>query len=122
MKPTAFRPLSDVTVLVTRPEGQGANLAGLIEADGGRAVLAPLLNIEPGPDPARPSELLNDPESWDWLIFVSANAVRQALGLEGWTRRLTGRTRIAAVGETTAAELERAGLRVDLVPYSSASS
>ena len=122
MKPTAFRPLSDVTVLVTRPEGQGANLAGLIEAYGGRAVLAPLLNIEPGPDPARPSELLNDPEPWDWLIFVSANAVRQALGLEGWTRRLTGRTRIAAVGETTAAELERAGLRVDLVPYSSASS
>jgi len=110
-------PLAGMTVLVTRPAGQGDGLAQLITEAGGNAVLAPLLNIAPPLDSSRAAGLLNAAEPWDWLIFVSANAVRFALGIDGWVGRGTGVTRIAAVGEATATALAGAGLTVDLVPY-----
>lgn len=107
-KPT----LSVHTVLVTRPAEQAAGLCALIEAAGGRALRLPLLDIVPVEDPAAATELLSRPD-WDWLIFVSANAVRHALALGAWRQ---GSARIAAVGEATAVALREAGVRVDLVP------
>jgi uncharacterized protein HemX/uroporphyrinogen-III synthase len=112
-----IQPLSDFTVLVTRPEGQSQALCRLIEEDGGRALALPLLDIQPVSDAGLAADLLNRPEGWHWLIFVSANAVRYALQIPGWVASL-GSTRIAAAGEATAAELSAAGLRVDLVPAS----
>ena len=110
-------PLSGMTVLVTRPAGQGEGLARLVTEAGGQAVLAPLLSIAPPLDPSLASAVLNAPESWDWLVFVSANAVRFARGIDGWVGQGAGLTRLAAVGEATAAALAEAGLTVDLVPY-----
>ncbi|MFN5746412.1 MAG: uroporphyrinogen-III C-methyltransferase, partial [Methylococcaceae bacterium] len=112
-----IQPLSDFTVLVTRPEGQSEALCRLIEEDGGRALALPLLEIQPVSDAGLAADLFNRPGGWDWLIFVSANAVRHALHISGWVE-LLGSTRIAAAGEATAAELSAAGLRVDLVPAS----
>ncbi|RQW84242.1 MAG: fused uroporphyrinogen-III synthase HemD/membrane protein HemX [Methylococcus sp.] len=109
-----LRPLAGWNVLVTRPDGQGDALAALIAEAGGEPLLTPLLAIAPAENPDAAAHLLHATEAWDWLIFISANAVRHALQLEGW-RALTAR--IAAVGEATAAALEAAGLRVDLVPY-----
>jgi uroporphyrinogen-III synthase len=60
--------------------------------------------------------LLERRDYWDWLIFVSANAVRFALPLGRWGAGVSARTRIAAVGEATAAALAKAGIRVDLIP------
>ena len=117
MTSRVIEPLAGMTVLVTRPAGQGEGLAQLITAAGGRAVQAPLLRIAPSGDSSAAASLLNSPESWDWLIFVSANAVRFALGLDGGLELRGGTTRIAAVGEATAAALAGAGLTVDLVPY-----
>ena len=109
-----LRPLAGWNVLVTRPDGQGDALAALIAEAGGEPLLTPLLAIASVEHPDAALRLLHSAEAWDWLIFISANAVRHAIRLEGWQ---TPTARIAAVGEATAAALEAAGLRVDLVPY-----
>lgn len=109
-------PLSGYRLLVTRPDGQGEGLAGLLHEAGAEVIMAPLLAIEapevgsPGPD------LLNALGAWDWMIFVSANAVRWALNQPAWTSYLTQGTRIAAIGDATRDALESNGIRVDLVP------
>jgi uroporphyrinogen-III synthase len=109
-------PLAGVNVLVTRPREQAENLCALIEAAGGRALRLPLLDIAAVADPASAAELLNRPAFWDWLIFVSANAVRFALPLGDWTHSPAPETRVAAVGRATADRLAAAGIRVDLIP------
>lgn len=117
MKTHALQPLADMTILVTRPEGQGEGLARLIAEAGGRPLLAPLLAIAPVESPAEAQQRLAALSSWDWLVFVSANAVRQSLRLVPWAGQRPPGTRLAAVGEATAAALEQAGLAVDLIPY-----
>lgn len=110
-------PLAGLTVLVTRPAGQAEGLCGLIESAGGRALRLPLLDIVPVADNRGAIELLNRQDHWDWLIFVSANAVRFALAAGGWHVSTSNtRPRLAAVGEATAKALENAGMRVDLIP------
>lgn len=112
----AVPPLAGLSVLVTRPAGQAEDLCRLIEAAGGRALRLPLLEIAPVDDGGTAAERLQRRDYWDWLIFVSSNAVRFALaeGLPAGSE--PGRPRIAAVGEATARALRDAGIRVDLVP------
>lgn len=114
---TSFQPpLSGYRLLVTRPEGQGDGLASLLHEAGAEVVMAPLLVIEapeagaPGPD------LLNQLGAWDWMIFVSANAVRWALIQPAWTSYLAQGIRIAAIGDATRDVLESNGIGVELVP------
>lgn len=109
-------PLAGLTVLVTRPTGQAAGLCGLIESAGGQALHLPLLEIVPVADSEAAAELLSRRDFWDWLIFVSANAVRFALPIGAWAGEWPLPARIAAVGEATAKELAGAGIRVDLIP------
>jgi uroporphyrinogen-III synthase len=112
----ASHPLTGLTVLVTRPTRQAAGLRGLIESAGGRALHLPLLEIVPVTDGGAAAELLARRDFWDWLIFVSANAVRFALPIGDWAGKRSSRTRVAAVGEATAKVLAGAGIRVDLIP------
>ena len=99
---TSFQPpLSGYRLLVTRPEGQGDGLARLLHEAGAEVIMAPLLAIE-APEAGAPGhELLNQLGAWDWIIFVSANAVRWALTQSDWTSYLAQGTRIAAIGDAT---------------------
>ena len=45
-------PLAGKTIVVTRPRDQAGELAGAIAAQGGEALLFPLLEIGPPVDPA----------------------------------------------------------------------
>jgi uroporphyrinogen-III synthase len=85
----------------------------LIEQSGGRAIPFPTIEILPPthPEPAR--GLLAEP--WDLLIFVSRNAVEQALPLLP-ARRLPAGSVLAAVGAATAKALAEAGRPPDLMP------
>ncbi|HYE35274.1 uroporphyrinogen-III synthase [Methylocaldum sp.] len=109
-------PLAGVGVLVTRPREQADGLCALIEAAGGRAMRLPLLEIVAVDDSTAAAELLSRPDQWDWLIFASTNAVRFALAIHGRPYDPPRRTRIAAIGQATAEELIKAGIRVDLIP------
>ncbi len=110
------RPLEGLAVLVTRPADQAEGLCALLEAAGARPVRLPLLEIEPLGQEAPAAELLRRSGHWDWLIFVSANAVRYALDLSGGASWASARTRVAAVGAATARALAAAGIQVDLIP------
>jgi uroporphyrinogen-III synthase len=110
---TAPCTLSGIGVLVTRPAGQAETLCRLIEAAGGRAIALPAAAILPVSDPEPARALLA--ASWDLMIFVSRNAVEEALPLLPGGRLPDGCT-IAAVGQATARALAAAGREPDLVP------
>ncbi|HEY5898247.1 MAG TPA: uroporphyrinogen-III synthase [Burkholderiales bacterium] len=102
-------------VVVTRPKDLAEPLARLIEARGGRAILFPVIEIEPLPAPAALARLAQ----FDIAVFVSPSAVRVALPAVGaWPRRV----RAAAIGSGTRRELERGGVPDVLAPVEGADS
>jgi uroporphyrinogen III methyltransferase / synthase len=104
------RPLHGQVVAVTRARAQASELAALLRDLGAEVLETPAIRIEPR------SVLLARPETYDLICFTSANGVRvyfEALGRDA--RALAGAT-VAAIGPGTAAELERHGIRADVVP------
>lgn len=110
-------PLAGVTVVVTRPRAQATRFAALVSAAGGTPLLLPALDIEPIELDAEARNRLA-PDSFDWTIYTSANAV------ESSRRQLSRpvRTRIAAVGRGTARVLAEHGVDVHAVPATTADS
>lgn len=107
--------LNGKRILVTRPQQQALNLVQLIEQHGGQACGFPTLEIVPIVNTAV-NEQLENLKSYQWLIFISANAVNFAVAaINGKIGHLT-QAKLAAVGKATAKALQEAGLTVDLVP------
>jgi uroporphyrinogen-III synthase len=90
-----------VRIVVTRPEGQEAELAELLRAAGHDVASCPLIEIVPlGDDPI-------DVSPYDWVVVTSSNAAREL------RRRMRGApSRVAAIGSATALAFGD----VDLVP------
>jgi uroporphyrinogen-III synthase len=107
--------LSGVRVLVTRPKHQAENLSRLIEEQGGIAVRFPTLDIVPRDDDAIKSDLANLGR-FQWVVFISVNAVNFALKANSGKIGYTESVRFAAVGKSTAQVMKMAGLPVDLMP------
>jgi uroporphyrinogen III methyltransferase/synthase len=104
------RPLHGQVVAVTRARAQISGLAARLRDLGAEVLETPAIRIEPR------SVLLARPESYDVICFTSPNGVRvyfEALGRDA--RALAGVT-VAAIGPGTATELERHGVRPDVVP------
>ncbi len=114
---SADAPLAGLRVLVTRPAHQADTLCKLIEKAGGEAIRLPLLSIEPIA-PAQAARQFELARGFDWWIFTSANAVRQARAIDAgaWPQSL------AAVGPATAAALESVSGAQVLAPLQGASS
>jgi uroporphyrinogen-III synthase len=108
--------LNNMRVLVTRPAQQAQHLCELIEAHGGQAVLFPVLEIVEPSDPDALRAIINRLDDFDIAIFISANAVNQALSLILALRPLPLHLRLATVGMRTAKELEQFGLHADICP------
>jgi len=112
--------LDNTRVLVTRPREQSEELQALIEEAGGKALSLPLLAIEASAD-AESKQRCQFISGYDWVIFISQNAVRHALSLlpsNNWTDS----TAVAAVGRTTTNALRQVGLPVDVHPDDSMNS
>jgi uroporphyrinogen-III synthase len=104
-------------VLITRPAHQAENLSCLIEQHGGIAVRLPAMAIIECPDLTAIQKLLAQLDEFQWLIFVSANAVNFALKANGGKiPEFKQKPRCVAIGKATANALESAGLTVDLLP------
>ncbi|MGZ5077444.1 MAG: uroporphyrinogen-III synthase [Methylobacter sp.] len=108
--------LNGAHVLVTRPEHQAENLSRLIEQRGGIAVRFPTLDIAPRDTDEEIRNTLTNLDSFEWVIFISANAVNFALKANSGKIPGTKFVRFAAVGQSTAQAMKMAGLPVDLVP------
>jgi uroporphyrinogen-III synthase len=113
--PAVPKPLSGWRVLVPRGGPWGDQVAARLRSYGAQPVVAPMINFAPTDDaPALAAALARlAAGEFDWLTVTSATTVdvltsHQAVIAPG--------TRIAAVGETTAAALIAAGYHVDIVP------
>lgn len=111
------RPLASWRVLVPRGGSWGDHVAARLRELGGIAVIAPMLNFASAEDPAPLANALYELQDgqFDWLVLTSATTV-DVLVSQGI--RVPEGTRVAAVGETTAAALTLAGYRVDFAPTS----
>jgi uroporphyrinogen-III synthase len=105
--------LKDKRILVTRTRQQASDLAARLEAHGATPVLIPTIEIVPPESYVPLDTALAQLESYDWLLFTSANAV------EVFHRRrnpLLVPKRIAVIGPATAQAVRGIGLQVDLIP------
>ncbi|MFT4214290.1 MAG: uroporphyrinogen-III synthase [Microbacterium sp.] len=111
----AVKPLAGWRVLVPRGGPWGDSVAATLRARGAVPVIAPLINFAPSTDQATLERALADlaAGAFDWVTVTSATTVDV---LYAYRAKIPTATRIAAVGETTAAALTSVGYRVDLVP------
>lgn len=111
----AAKPLTGWRVLVPRGGPWGDGVAATLRAQGAVPVVAPLINFAPANDNETLEKALADLAEgrFDWLTMTSATTVDV---LFAYRAVIPPTTRVAAVGETTAAALQAAGYRVDLVP------
>lgn len=115
LSPSADRPLVGWRVLVPRGGPWGDTVAAMLRAKGASPVVAPLINFaatdEQDQLEAALVKLANG--YFDWLTVTSATTV-DVLRAHGAI--VPTSTKIAAVGETTAAALVAAGYRADITP------
>jgi len=112
-------PLGGQTVIVTRPAGQEGEIAGLVRAAGGNCLPVPTIRIAPPTDPAPLAAAVGRLDTYDWIVFASANGVSgflEALRAAGRDGRALGTARLAAIGPATRRSLAAAGFVCDLVP------
>jgi uroporphyrinogen-III synthase len=111
-------PLHKRRILITRTRKQASDLAAQLEALGAITISIPTIEIVPPASYAPLDEALARLDSFDWLIFTSANAV------EAFAARLRLRgpdapdtlPKIAVIGPATARAVETQGFAVDLIP------
>lgn len=106
-------------VIITRPEGQSQELCDLIRAEGGIPLVLPSITIVPPDDWSEVNRAISDLSDFDWVLFTSANGVRvflERMRETGHDYTELSRAKLGVIGPATARELERWGLRADLVP------
>jgi uroporphyrinogen-III synthase len=111
----AAKPLRGVRVLVPRGGKWGDSVAASLRSYGAHPVIAPLINFAPSENAhdLMVALLRLEAGEYDWLVVTSATTVDVLMGN---SIRPAPTTKVAAVGETTAAALTLAGIRVDFVP------
>ncbi len=112
------QPLTGITIAVTRPVDQAQALCESIIELGGRAVLFPLLAIAPLQDYHAFEQQLAELETTDWAIFISSNAVNNAMPrMLKHYGNVPDNLKFAAIGHQTAKELAHYGVRNVLTPH-----
>lgn len=111
-------PLFGQRVVVTRDSRQAADLAEPLEALGAEALLLPVIEIQPAADPVPLDRAIAQLETYDWLIFTSANGVRYFVDRLDRSRRdlRALRAKICGIGPATSAAIEALHLKVDRMP------
>ncbi len=110
-------------ILITRAPHQASPLADALRDAGLEPVLIPTIEIAPPTTFALVDEALAHLDRFHWLIFTSANAVeafhqrlKEVVILSAKDLLLSNRTKIAAIGPSTANALQQTGLTPDLIP------
>ncbi|MBN2217241.1 MAG: uroporphyrinogen-III synthase [Pirellulales bacterium] len=118
-EPDSPRKLAGQWILLARARHQAADTVVRFGRLGAVVVSQPAIAIGPPSDPAALDAALARLDSYDWLVFSSANGVRFFLerlwNQSGDLRRL-GRVKLAAIGPGTDEALGAYRLRADVVP------
>ena len=113
---SATKPLTGISVLVTRPAHQAHQLAAGIQALGGNAVLFPVLEITDVKDLQPLTALIDRLDTFDLAIFVSPNAVNKAMSLIHARQKLPPSLKIATVGKGSADALQNFSINHVITP------
>lgn len=116
-------PLAGKSVVVTRARTQSSDLAGRFESLGAYVVEAPSIRVRLLPENIATDERVSS--RWDWIVFASQNGVEAffaALALASLDTRALGATKVAAIGEATAAALRANGIVPDFQPTNATSA
>jgi uroporphyrinogen-III synthase len=127
--------LQNIRVLITRTRHQASGLAAQLEALGAVSILIPTIEIVPPETYVALDAALGQLNTFDWLIFTSANAVEAfeqrlenlkqsqyqgALRPDSRTWVSTGQQhsvpKIAVIGPATARAVQGIGLQAALIP------
>ena len=113
------KPLFGKGIVVTRPKHQADDLARLLGKAGARAIFFPTIKIVPPHDWSGLDAALNKLDTYNWIIFTSANGVQYFFErlheLNKDIRELKG-IKICCIGPATAWQIKKRGIKVDLVP------
>ena len=119
--PPPAKPLSGRTVLITRASGQAGVLEESLSALGASVLSIPAIEFTDPDDPGPLDRAIESIDSFDWILFTSANGV-----LWFWKRfeatrgsspaEALSRMKVAAIGPATASVLKERGSLADVVP------
>lgn len=113
------RPLFGKRILVTRAREQAGALSNLLMEYGAEPVEYPVIQFIPPESWHDLDEALENLTRYHWLVFTSVNGVHpfiERLRQRGQDTRALSGLRICCIGPRTAEELNRYGLKADLVP------
>jgi uroporphyrinogen-III synthase len=107
--------LAGKRIVVTRAAHQAEELARPLRELGAQVILLPVLSIVPPEDLEPLQTAAAQIDSYDWIVFSSANAVAALAGQLKLDQPVP-KARIAAVGAATREAVQKIGWRVDVVP------
>lgn len=113
------KPLFGQNVVVTRPEHQATEMVLQLSDLGANVLIQPAIEISPVKDFKPLDSAIENLESFDWLVFSSANGVHyfiDRLSQNGHDLRKLSGVKLAAIGPATARALSGYHLAVDLQP------
>ena len=113
------RPLFGKRILVTRARDQAVEFTDLLKLHGADPIEFPTIEVVPPESWEALDGAIRKIEAYDWLIFTSANGVLyflERLKAGGKDIRALKGVKLCAIGPRTAQEIERMGVRVDLMP------
>jgi uroporphyrinogen III methyltransferase/synthase len=112
------KPLAGRRIVITRAPEQAQEFKRRLENLGAEVLLLPVVRFSAPADTAALDRAIGSLETFDWVVFTSANAARffaDRCAKLGRMRGAGGGLRYAAVGSATAAAAKQAGFTVDLV-------
>jgi uroporphyrinogen III methyltransferase/synthase len=113
------KPLFGKRIVVTRSRNQASVFAEKLIDQGATTIEFPTIDVVPPASWAELDEALGVIETYQWIIFTSANAIKyfmERLRNLGKDLRMLKGVQICVVGPKTAETLEQYGLRADLIP------
>jgi uroporphyrinogen III methyltransferase/synthase len=113
------RPLHGKRVAVTRARAQASGLAARLGALGAEVLETPAIRIEPRAVEGEIAAALDAIADYSLVCLTSPNGVAllfDALAERGLDARALAKATVAAIGPGTARELERRGVRADVIP------
>lgn len=109
--------LQDKSIVITRPVDQAKKLGKLLNEAGAKTIDFPLISIVPLNDYAAFDTQIKALDKVDWLIFISSNAVQNAMPrLLDSVGQLPAQVQFAAIGPVTAKALQAYGVKDVLIP------
>ncbi|MBS1798705.1 MAG: uroporphyrinogen-III synthase [Acidobacteria bacterium] len=111
--------LAGKRILITRTRQQASGLAAQLEAIGAHPIVIPTIEIAPPQSYAVLDDAIQRLDTFDWLLFTSANAVEvfaRRSELADLTLASPRKPIVAVIGPATARAVEKIGLAVAIIP------